>query len=281
MKDDGLIEDITGQRPQRRSPMGGGCIADVERLEMPDGRRLVAKWGGHGSGLELEGRMLVDLKEGGLAVPDVLYYDDSLLLMTYLESSGGLTRKAQAEAADAVAALHNTRGPFFGYHYDTVIGGLPQPNPRYDRWVPFFAEMRLIDRARRALDDGRMPRRLMDRVEAFAGKVDRWIGEPEHPSLIHGDMWTGNVLCRDGHLAGFIDPAVYFAHPEIELAFSTLFGTFGEPFFERYQQHRRLEPGFFEERRDIYNLYPLLVHVHLFGGGYVGSVERILGRFGF
>ena len=93
-------------------------------------------------------------------------------------------------------------------------------------------------------------------------------------------MWTGNILCRGDRIAGFVDPAVYYGDAEIELAFSTLFGTFGQPFFRRYQELRPLEPGFFEQRRDLYNLYPLLVHVRLFGGSYVDSVDRTLSRFG-
>ena len=120
----------------------------------------------------------------------------------------------------------------------------------------------------------------MKRLETLAGRLGRWISEPAHPSLLHGDMWTGNLLCRDGRIAGFIDPAIYFGDPEIELAFSTLFGTFGRAFFARYASLRELKPGFFEERRDLYNLYPLLVHVRLFGGSYVSSVDRTLTQFG-
>ena len=93
-------------------------------------------------------------------------------------------------------------------------------------------------------------------------------------------MWSGNVLTKDGRIAGFVDPAIYYADSEIELAFSTLFSTFGDAFFRRYDELRPLRPGFFEERRDLYNLYPLLVHVRLFGGSYVGSVERALARYG-
>ena len=88
------------------------------------------------------------------------------------------------------------------------------------------------------------------------------------------------MLSRDGRIAGFLDPAIYYADPEIELAFSTLFGTFGDAFFRAYGERRPLRPGFFEVRRDLYNLYPLLVHVRLFGGSYLGDVERILDRLG-
>ena len=120
-----------------------------------------------------------------------------------------------------------------------------------------------------------------DLLEKLADSVGRWLEEPAQPSLVHGDMWGGNVLAANGRITGFIDPAIYFADAEVELAFSTLFGTCGDDFFSRYGEHRPIAPGFFEERRDLYNLYPLLVHVRLFGGSYVGSVSGILNKFGF
>jgi fructosamine-3-kinase len=139
----------------------------------------------------------------------------------------------------------------------------------------------LLYMGRVAVESGRLPPALWQRVQRFADNLDRWLLEPERPSLLHGDVWTTNVLAQGDRITGFLDPAIYYGHVEIELAFTTLFGTFDQPFFECYQTLRPLRPGFFEERRDIYNLYPLLVHVRLFGGGYVGSVERILARFGY
>jgi fructosamine-3-kinase len=130
-----------------------------------------------------------------------------------------------------------------------------------------------------ALRAGRLPVGTMRRIEQVAGRLETWIDEPARPGLIHGDAWGGNILCRSGRVAGFIDPALYYADPEIELAFGTLFGTFGEAFFDRYREFRPIAPGFEETRRPLYLLYPLLVHVRLFGGGYVGSVDRILDRF--
>ena len=172
------------------------------------------------------------------------------------------------------------RGEAFGLERDTLIGGLPQPNPRTESWLVFFRDRRLQYMAREAHRAGRLPAAVLGRVESLAGRLDEWIDEPPHPALIHGDMWTGNVLCHGGRISGFVDPAIYYADPEIELAFSTLFGTFGDSFFGRYNELSPLRPGFFGERKDLYNLYPLLVHVRLFGGSYVGGVERILSRFG-
>jgi len=262
--------------------MGGGCVSDVYKVGLSDGTSLVAKAGDTGSGLELEGSMLGYLADHTqLPVPDVIHCADTLLLMTLLPSGGSLNGAAQVHAADLVAALHDISADNFGFDIDTVIGGLHQPNRQSGSWLEFFARYRLIEMARQGLDAGRLPGAMMKRVEAFADQLDRWLKEPQRPSLIHGDMWGGNVLAADGRITGFIDPAIYFADPEIELAFTTLFSTYDDAFFSRYREHRPIQPGFFEERRDLYNLYPLLVHVRLFGGSYVASVDGILRKFGF
>lgn len=250
---------------------------------MPDGRDLVAKVGDANSGLEIEGRMLSYLAERTpLPVPDVVFADDTLLLMTLLESGGGLTKGVQEHAAQLVAQLHDvTSDQGFGFDFDTVIGGLHQPNPWTTSWLDFFRDQRLMYMGAQAERAGRLPMHVLARLERFAANLDRWLIEPDQPSLLHGDMWTGNVLSAHGRISGFIDPAIYFGHAEIELAFTTMFNTFSGAFFDRYIETRPLKPGFFEERLDIYNLYPLLVHVRLFGGQYVNSVEGTLARFGF
>ena len=144
----------------------------------------------------------------------------------------------------------------------------------------FFRERRLLYMGQEALRHGRLPKSIYKRIETFAAKLPEFLNEPVQPSLLHGDAWTGNILSVGDRITAFLDPAIYYGHPEIELAFTTLFSTFGRPFFERYNEISPLLPGFLEERRDIYNLFPLLVHVRLFGGGYVDQVDRILNQFG-
>ncbi len=279
------IEQITGEHVVSLSALSGGCVGDVYKVTFAKREPLVAKVakvGQTGSGLALEGLMLQYLaRHSALPVPTVLHADDTLLLMTFIATGRGLNAAAQSQAADLLAALHGITAESYGFPYDTLIGGLHQPNRQTGSWLAFFAEQRLLDMARQAMDYGRLPGPLMKRIEALAGHLERWLNEPAQPSLIHGDVWGGNVLAADGRITGFIDPAIYFADAEIELAFSTLFATFGDAFFSRYNEHRPIAPGFFEERRDLYNLYPLLVHVRLFGGSYVGSVEGILRKFGF
>lgn len=275
------IERLLGRRPARIAAMGGGCIAPVHRCDFAGGERIVAKQHSPGRTLACEAWMLGYLRANtALPVPAVLAAAPELLLLEYIDSGDALDARSEAHAAELLAALHAIRGPHFGFARDTPIGPLDQPNPPAPRWLDFFRDHRLLHRARAAHAAGRLPARIMARIETLAGRLERWIEEPPYPSLIHGDCWTGNVLVNAGRVAGFIDPALYWAHPEIELAFGTLFGTFGDAFFRRYAELAPFDGGFFAARRDLYNLYPLLVHVQLFGGGYANSVARILDRFG-
>lgn len=262
-------------------PLGGGCVGDVFLIETTEGRKLVAKCGDAGSGLDIEGRMLQYLKKNNaLTVPDVFISMPDLLVMSAQNNDGRLDATAQQNAAIAIAALHQQQGPAFGFEEDTLIGGLHQPNPRTDRWVDFYRDHRLIYMADEAEKAGCLPASLRHRLDVFLFKLPELIGEPHHPQLLHGDLWGGNILVGRGHNVSFIDPAIYYGHGEMDLAFSTLFNTFNDAFFQQYQQINSIEPGFWEERRDIYNLWPLLVHIRLFGGPYVSSLSHTLDKFG-
>lgn len=277
------IEALSGARPTRLTPLSGGEVGDVYRVSFAHQPDLVAKVGEAGSGLALEGQMLAYLAANTqLPVPQVHHSDDTLLLMEALSSGGGLGTIVQRDAAHHVSTLHaipSDQG--FGFFYDTVIGGLVQPNPWTANWCDFFRDHRLMFMGHVAEQAGQLPAATLIRLSRFCDVLERWIPTNPAPALIHGDMWTGNVLSDNEHISGFIDPAIYFADAEIELAFTTLFGTFGEAFFDQYHQLRPIRAGFFEERCDIYNLYPLLVHVRLFGGSYVSAVERTLSKFGY
>jgi fructosamine-3-kinase len=278
-----LIYEVLYVKTTTIERLSGGCIGEVFRVELEDGRSMVAKVAdGTGATLAVEGYMLQYLREHSrLPVPEVYHSADTLLLMEFIEGESELDAAAQEHAAELLADLHGVRREAFGFERDTVIGGLHQPNPTCEKWIPFFREQRLLYMGYEAARVGRLSVSVLGRLERFAEQLEKWLIEPEYPSLIHGDMWTTNILAQDGQITGFLDPAIYYAHPEIELAFSTLFGTFGEPFFHRYHQLRPIAAGFFETRRDIYNLYPLLVHVRLFGGGYVSAIDQILRKFNF
>ncbi len=278
-----------GSPVERVERLSGGCVADVRLASLADGRRVVVKAGEPGSKLDIEGRMLRYLAEhSSLPVPEVFIDDDDLLAMAYIQQAGGLGREGARHAAEILAALHDITPTdagepqdAYGLGFDTLIGGLPQPNGWDGSWASFFGRRRLVEMAEQTARAGRCGRKLVARVEALSAKLDELIGDAAPPGLIHGDVWSGNVLAGDGRVAGLIDPAIYYADPEVELAFITMFSTFGRVFFERYDELRPIRNGFFESRRDLYNIYPLLVHTRLFGDAYLASVERTLRTLGF
>ncbi len=272
------IEEALGARVLDAQPLSGGCIAEVRRLTLEDGRQAVAKQS-PGGGLAVEGYMLGYLSgHSALPLPEVFLAEDDLLLLEYLPHDGRMGREGERDAARHLAALHAVTAPAFGLERDTLIGPLPQANPRHESWIAFFREARLLPMIRLADARGALNLRDREALERLCGRLEDFLEEPEAPALLHGDAWSGNLLFDAGRVAGFIDPAIYYGDPEIELAFGTLFGPFGEAFFEQYQELRPLRPGFFEQRRELYLTYPLLVHAALFSGGYGAQAGRIARR---
>lgn len=275
-----LGADVAGARPMA---VGFGLVG--QRIVLADGRVLAvkARTGDARADLRLEAYMLEELARlSTLPVPRIHFADADLLVMDFIENDGGpITPQIERHAAELIAGLHAVPREAFGYERDTLIGPLPQPNSRHERWIPFFREERLLFMASEAMREAALPSAMYARIERLAERLDDYLIEPAHPSLLHGDLWTGNVLVRGGRIAGFVDPAIYHGHPEIELAFTTMFGTFGASFFEAYEANLPLEPGFHEIRSDLYQLYPTLVHVRLFGAGYLAGIDRTLSRLGF
>ena len=277
------VETAVSSQLHEIIPLSGGQIGQVYRVQLADGTRLVVKFDdGPQPELDIEGKMLHFLvDESELPVPQVLFCQPHLLIMEWLPGKSSFSPQAEADAAEHLAALHSVTAPTFGLSFGTLIGALPQPNPPSHSWLDFFREQRLNHLARLGAQMNRLPQTFLPRLDSLGSKLDNWLAEPERPSLIHGDIWTMNVLAENDRITGFLDPALYFGVDEMELAYIALFNCFGEPFFRRYEEIRPLRPGFYEERRHLYSLYPLLSHVCHFGGSYVGMVDKVLHRFGF
>jgi fructosamine-3-kinase len=278
------LEKALGTKVTALAPMPVGFGLAGFKADLADGRRLAVKIreGTARADLGLEAYMLGELAHRSkLPIPAVHVAEPDLFAMDFIETDGGgITPAVERHAAELIAALHATPHPFFGYERDTLIGPLPQPNPKADRWIPFFRDHRLLAMARAAEAEGALPAKLLIRLERLAERLPDYLTEPRHPSLLHGDIWTGNVLVRGDRIAGFIDPAIYCGHPEIELAFTTLFGTFGAAFFDTYESLLPLDGEFHAIRCALYKLYPTLVHVRLFGSAYLPPIEQTLVRIG-
>lgn len=272
------IAAAVGREPTAMTELEGGMIGRVVRAEFEVGEAVVAKTGP--TPLSVEARMLRVLSAAGLAIPDVYHASDDLLVMEHVEGRSEFTPAAERDAAGRLARLHDHGAEAFGFPFDTLTGPVRQPNPWTDSWIEFFAEHRLSHVARLAREDGALSEACFDRVRGLVEDLDALLAEPDAPALIHGDVWTTNVLADDERVRAFLDPATYYAHPEVELAYVRWTDTFGEPFFERYRELRGIDPGF-EERYGVYVLYPLLVHVHLFGGRYGRELDRVLDGLGY
>lgn len=274
------LADVLGSQPTQLTELDGGQIGTVHRVELADGRTVVAKTGD--TPLAVEGRMLRYLAaETELPVPTVYYANDDLLILEFVSGDSTFSQSVERDAAEYLAKLHETAGPAFGFPFDTLTGSVRQPNPWTDSWVEFYRTHRVEYMAELARESGTLPNALAERVTEFASTLDAILEEPDAPGLVHGDVWTQNVLAGEDSVRAFLDPATYFAHPEVELAYVDWTDTFGTAFFERYRERRGISPGFFEERRDAYVVYPLLTHVYYFGEKYCAELDRTLTRLGY
>ena len=281
-----FIKRHTGASVRSVAPLSGGCVADVMRADLDDGQQMVIKYSPtndaqNNAGLLIEAEMLRYFKtHSPIPCPEVIHANANCLVMTFIANDNRMTGRVQRDLAEQLASQHQVTSETFGLGFDTLIGGLTQPNTPEESWITFFAEHRLRHMAQHAHREGKLPGSMAARVDRLIDRLGDLLPDQSTAVLLHGDLWGGNILCQSDKLAGLIDPAIYYGDREIELAFGTLFGDLTPEFFARYDEILPIEPGFFEERRDLYNLYPLLVHVRLFGGHYVGSVDHILARFG-
>lgn len=260
------------------APLSAANNAQIYRLTTDDSRVLVAKVAERG--LDTEAWMLNYLKtKSKLPVPTVLYSNEHIIIMEFIRAHFMLDDTAHRNAAELLAALHQIRADSYGLERDTLIGSLAQPNKQSKDWIQFFGEYRLSYMAQEALKEGKVDAKFVRQIDKLIAKLPELIGPPGPPSLIHGDIWGGNILAGQSRVAAFIDPAIYYADAEIELAFIKLFNTFGGSFFSRYNEINPIRAGFMETRADIYGIYPLLVHARLFGASYARKAMKILDKF--
>lgn len=297
------LEKALGCGIRGSRPMQGGDIADVSLLTLRNGKRVVAKRprADQPDTTSTEALMLQYLKtHSPLPVPDVLFHAPGILVLSHIPHAGVRdVALASKSVAISVAELHacvaeSVAKPTqsvaqsvaqgvakpYGFKHDTYIGPLVQQNTAEASWVSFFRERRLLAMAGSCQRTDKLGTAEYARVEKLALKLNDLIPDTPAASLLHGDLWAGNMLIDGDHAAGFIDPAISYGHNEMDLAFIDLMGGLDPVFFDTYNEHHPIEPGFHEERKAIYQLWPLLVHVRLFGGGYVAQVSRILEKFG-
>jgi len=266
------------RRSGRRWALGGGCVHQATRLET-DAAPLFVKRNREAWGelFAAEAEALAELAAaGGVRVPAPLAHG-RLAGQAYLVTEFVDLGRAQGDAAAfgrGLARVHASRSARFGWHRDNFIGTTPQANGPLSDWAGFWRERRLGPQLALAGRDGHG--RLLERGRRLGGQVDALIaGHTPAPSLLHGDLWAGNHgYDRDGQAVIF-DPATYYGDRETDLAMTRLFGGYPRAFHAAYEAEWPLPPGH-EVRARLYNLYHLLNHAHLFGGGYVAQATRAI-----
>ncbi len=216
-----------------------------------------------------------------IASPKVLFCEPlekgSVLLMEYIEPKRASSAEMSQYGHQLAALHHYSVGNLFGWETDNFIGSLPQSNFNHTDWCDFYVAERLLPQLRRAQDGNRLQADEMPSEDALLRTCGNLFPEVS-PSLLHGDLWSGNYLISRTGVPFLIDPATYYGHREVDIAMTRLFGGFGTPFYEAYNEHFP-KIGGEAERNDIYQLYYLLVHLNLFGSSYKASVMDILDRY--
>jgi fructosamine-3-kinase len=244
----------------------GGDLSEVVRVRLASARSVVAKLAGTA---RQEAAMLDAIRSAGAPAPAVLAVTDGLLVLEDLGEDEG-AGSAWGDLGCVARRLHAATGPRYGWTADYSFGALPIPNAPLHDWPAFWAERRLLAHA------DRLPSDLAARVERLSGRLCDLLPRAPRASLLHGDLWTGNVMAREGRVKGLIDPACCYGDAEADLAMLCLFASPPSVFWEGYGT----TAAGLEDRRPVYQLWPALVHLHLLGAGYRGLVQRLLTQLG-
>lgn len=263
--------------------VGGGSINDAYKLETSGGTFFLKTNSAdrYPSMFEAESLSLKELRNANcLRIPEVIAVGESegeaFLLMEYVPS--GLKTVMFWEAfGEGLAHQHECTNEHYGYSSNNFIGNLSQLNTFEESWATFFICNRLDPMIRMGRDNGRLSDADAIRFQRLFTRLEDLIPK-ESPALLHGDLWSGNYICSENAEPYIIDPAVYYGHREMDVAMSKLFGGFAEEFYEAYMRSAPLQSGW-ENRAEIHNLYPLLVHLVLFGGSYALQISQILKKY--
>lgn len=259
------VETVFGARVARKTRCHGGDLSEVLQAELADGRVIAVK---RGERVATEARMLRAMLRTGAPVPEVLHQGGSLLCLEWLAETAPSPAGWRA-LGDGLRLLHGSGGEGYGWPEDYAFGTLDIDNTPVDDWPGFWAERRLLPFC------SALPPDLSRRVETLARRLPELLPARPAPALLHGDLWTGNALFS-GDAAWLIDPACYHGHAEVDLAMLELFGRPDAAFWQGYGAP---EPDR-TDRVAIYQLWPALVHLHLFGAGYRGMVTSRLDQAG-
>jgi len=279
------VQSIVGQPVLQLESIAGGCIGNAVRVQTETGSYF-AKWGQGevADTLAAEALGLATLASSAkiIRIPEVVgreaYEDGSTILALEWIDTAGPTDASWKRFGAGLAEIHGRTASSYGFETDNFIGATPQKNGWVSSWPAFFRDRRLQYQAGLARSRGLWRAGWDKHLERLGSRLPELLPADPPASLLHGDMWRGNVLFDDDGRPVLIDPAVYHGHAEADLAMSGLFGALPGRFLDAYDSLRPPEAGR-DDRAEIYNLYHLINHLNLFGASYAPSVERVLKHY--
>ncbi len=273
------FEKITGEKINNKSSLGGGCIGDSNKVTTTDGNTYFVKSYKKNGVAKAEATGLKELEKArAIKVPRVIGYTENTLVLNHIESHGQ-TKYFQKKLGQQFANLHKYKSSKYGFSENNFIGDSDQKNNYSDDWIFFYTENRLKFQIKMAQKNGYADRHLKDKFSKLEFLIPKILkGSEEEPSLLHGDLWGGNVMSDENGDPCLIDPAVYYGHREADLAMTKLFGGFSMDFYKSYNETFPLKPGYLQ-RENLYKLYHILNHLNLFGRIYYGQAISLIDSY--
>lgn len=280
--DSNKIEQITNSKIISLSPVSGGCISDAYKITLDDKRNLFLKINRtHPADMfRKEANGLKELaKPAVINIPKVISVDDSYILLEFIEE-GTKQKDFFEDFGRSYAELHRVTLGSFGFYEDNYIGSTKQENiankNERNNWAFFYFNKRILFQFKLAEKNGYATEELRKGISFLENNIEKILSESEEPpSLLHGDLWSGNYMVNKNGKVSLIDPAVYYGHREADLAMTKIFGGFSESFYVTYNEFYPLKDGY-HYRENIYKLYHILNHLNLFGSGYYGQAISLI-----
>ena len=275
------IEDLIGQKITGFKSISGGSIATSNQIRFEDGKYAFLKTDPYDDTMFFkEANGLKEIhKTECIRAPKVLLVDSDLLLLEFIEE-GRKDKDFFSRFGFQMANLHRKTSSKFGFKENNFIGATLQTNiaikTEATNWCDFYYNKRLLYQYELAESNGLVGNELKNGFLILESRIEEILeGSEEKPSLLHGDLWSGNFLCDQQSNPCIMDPAVYYGHREADLAMTKLFGGFPDEFYRAYQKENPLPQGF-DYRENIYLLYHVLNHLNLFGNSYYGQAVRLV-----